>query len=331
MPKKVIIVGGGVSGLACSYVFREYFGMDAKILEPNAIGGEFLAGGLKYVHYASDIMKLFDDLDLAYSRYQVRGGIMLRGQVEPYPKCLASLGKEQAQQIQFDHYRKTRRAEPLPAHAAKSMNDPASAKPRTALQADFKHLVDLLAGHATIIPHGLKGIIREANYIWTTAGKIEPYDYLVLTVPLWVIRECANWYVPHGVAMKLNIANIRSSDNHSPMSGGRGRYSKWDYVYTPYTPADAIHRFSYQGDMYSVEVNGDLREQELHSDLNFLFPDGWYVEDIRHGLKGHLLPLEEKIEWAENIAPLGRFAQWDTRATLDAVLTRAIKLAEMWY
>jgi hypothetical protein len=319
----VVIVGGGVSGLVAGHVFSTR-GCSAIVLEPNSLGGDFLAGGLKYIHRTSAMEKLFDELLLPWSDYQVNGGIMLRGGVRPYPKCLVEMTPEESQRIQADHFRKTRRTEPT-KFGSKSMNDPGSAKTsRRAIRCDFEDMVKALAGFSEIIGHGLKQIVSKQNQILLDDGTWIEYKYLILTIPLWVIRQMSDFYVPQGMAMSLNLLHI--IPNHD-------RYARWDYVYTPYTPGDAVHRFSPSGlDGYSVEVNGEWERQQpgTYDDLAFLFSDGFQIRSLKTGIKGHLLDLQEKPQWPENVAPLGRFAQWDPRATTDVTLVAAQRLADRW-
>jgi hypothetical protein len=130
------------------------------------------------------------------------------------------------------------------------------------------------------------------------------------------------FYVPQACAMKLNIAHVQPKHD---------KYAKWDFVYTPYTPANYIHRLSPHEGIYTVEANGELDEIKLHSDLHFIFDDGYCVTKVHSGLKGHLLPLEVQPEYPANIAPIGRFARWDSRATVDVVLEDSIALAKRWF
>lgn len=317
--KRVVIIGGGVSGLICSYAFRQHRDLDIQVLEARSIGGEFLVGGLKYIHRTDDMVRMFNELDVIFSNYAIRGGILLRGEVLPYPNCLQSMDKDNAARIQADHYRKTRRTEGGKL-AKTAMNDPASTQPRKALRCHFPDMIKQLAIRTKVASATATKI--EKDHVVIKGDKRIPYDYLVLTIPLWAIKECVDFYVPHGLAMKLNLATV---------SPRRDRYAKWDYVYMPYTPDDAVHRISPLGGGYSVEVNGDLDQLKLTSDLNFIFPEGWALERIRQGLKGHLLPLEQQPEWPENIAPLGRFAKWDARATADVTLDDAVALARRWF
>jgi len=319
MKPRVVLIGGGMSGLIASYVFRR-LQAEVLVIESGALGGEFLAGGLKYIHHTIGMINLFDELGVVYSDYAISGGIMLRGGVHPYPKYLHSLPGSEAARIRADHYRKTRRTEADAESAATAMNDPAAAKPRKAIRAHFPEVITKLAGGLMVMKTAVTGI--RGGALQTASGVSVPYDYCVVTIPLWAVRRMADFYVPEGVAMKLNVIQVH------PL---RDRYVQWDYVYTPYTPADAVHRFSPSGSGYSVEINGQLDVPRMHSDLNFIFQDGWAIDQVTEGLKGHLLPLEVEPEWPNNIAPLGRFATWNSRSTMDVVLEDAIDLAERWF
>jgi len=319
---KVVIVGAGVSGLVANYVFRMY-GVNPTVLEPGTPGGEFPFGGLKYIHCTTEMEDMFDDLNLPWSDYNISGGILLRGHVKPYPRCFEGMAPEEAARIQADHYRKTRRMEPG-VFGSKSMNDPAAKPTRRAIRCDFSDMISRLAARANIVKESMDRIVSRGNHILTTGGKRIKYDQLIVTIPLWAIRGNADFYVPQGMAMALNIAQV------DPM---RDRYSRWDYVYTPYTPGNAIHRFSPSGSGYSVEVNGNWDDQirPVLDDLAFIFDGSFVVRTIKKGLKGHLLDLQEKPAWPDNVTPLGRFAQWDPRATTDTTCATAHKLARQWW
>ncbi len=322
MDERVVIVGGGVSGLVASYVFGQR-GQRAVILEPEAPGGDFLLGGLKYIHHTKPMEAMFGDLGLSWSGYKLKGGILLRGAVEPYPRCFKTMEAPEAQRIQADHFRKTRRTEPG-SFGSKAMNDPAAAKgPRSAIRCDFRAMISELAKRANIFKTALQRIDSAHNRVLLSSGKWIGYSRLILTIPLWIIRSVADFYVPQGMAMGLNLVQVMPR---------RDTYARWDYVYTPYTPADAVHRFSPRGSGYSCEVNGDWAKQEHHAqdDLAFIFEDGFLIEGFKAGVKGHLLELQEQAEWPSNVVPLGRFAEWDPRATTDTTLERAHALAEGW-
>jgi len=318
MRKRVVIVGGGVSGLIASYVFSGIPGVETRVFEEKTTGGEFLAGGLKYIHHTEAMVDMFDELGLCHSNFMVNGGILLSDVVQPYPKCFQDMEPERAARIQDDHWRKTRRSEPG-SDSKKAMNDPASTKPRQALRCDFVDMINELSDCAAITNAAVVEINQ--NDLLTSQKERVLFDFAVVTLPLWVIRELVKWYVPHGMAMALNVAKVNVRGD---------RFARWDYVYTPYTPSNCVHRFSPVAGGYSVETNGELNLGEIESDLNFLWPEGWAMMELKEGLKGHLLSLDTKPDWPRNIAPIGRFAKWDSRATIDVALEDSIALAKRW-
>lgn len=327
--EKVVIVGGGMSGLMAAWVVQER-GHDPIIIEPRALGGDFLMGGLKYIHKTAAMVKLLDDLDIPWADFTVKGGVLLRGAVEPYPACLSSMDAAEAARIQADHYRKTRHMD-IGTFGAKSMNDPGANKgDRRALRCDPKALIDAIAEGTEVIKAGVTSIHAEikpgmsAGHVLMDNGHKLSYDRCIVTLPLWVLATMCNWYIPEGLAMALNIVRIH------PMA--RDPYVQWDYVYTPYTPGDAVHRISQVENGWDAEINGEWSEMEggAMDDIASLWPDGFRIIRAVPGLKGHLLDLSTQPEWPDNVAPLGRFAKWDPRATTDVTLDDAWKLAARW-
>lgn len=338
--EKVVIVGGGVSGLVANYVFKLY-DQEPIVLEPGKPGGEFNLGGLKYIHYTKHITDMFDHYRLPWSDYRVRGGIVLRGEVHDYPKCLRGMSKAEALRVQEDHFRKTRRTEPG-RFGTKAMNDPAAKSSRRAVRCNFEGWINAMAEDAVLKDVGAKRIESKQNRVVLSDDSVLEYDRLIVTLPLWITRRIADFDVPEGLAMNLNLLMVYPFEDN---------YARWDYVYTPYTPHDAIHRFSEKHGGYSVEVNGNWDESleaRTFSDLNYLFNKGYKcrmkqdkdgelirdangkpIVDVARA-KGHLLELDWKPEWPGNVYPLGRFAQWDPRQTTDVTLERAHTLAESW-
>lgn len=317
--EKLIIIGGGIAGLVSGYVFSKVDGVQVRLFEPGRLGGEFLAGGLKYVRKTSRTSSMLDDLEVSYSPYIVKGGLLLRGRVLPYPACLRDMPTEQAERIRADHYRKTRKAEPT-TWAAKSMNDPHETGSRRALQCDFKHMARALAERVEVIEKTVASIGKDM--VTMTDGTCAKFDALISTIPLWILRRMVHFDVPNCVAMKLNIVFVAPR---------RNPYVRWDYIYTPYTPESTIHRISPCSVGYAAEINGELDMNRAMGDLGFLFQDGFHVDKVRAEMKGHLLPLDTPTDWPENMAPIGRFSEWNPRATMDVCLERAYELAERWF
>ncbi len=333
MKRRLVIVGGGISGLIASWVFTQCRGLDVIVLEPGKPGGDFLNGGLKYVHKTDEMEEMLRDLGLTYANYSVQGGIYLKGQVEPYPAVFRSMTKEQALRVQHDHYRKTRKVEP-DSFASRSMNDPESMGPKKALRCDLSRMVAELIKHAPIAkevatrigPH--KVIVNDPGF--TRGERAVSYDYLLVTLPMWLLKRMVWFELPPAMAVKLNLLMV-----DPPQQGDD--YAKWDYVYTPYTPANLIHRISPRDGGYTCEFNGDWPEGDdpemsirITNELNFLFPNGWALGGAKRNLNGHLLPLAGKANWPQNVRPIGRFAQWEPRATTDVVLSTCLALANEW-
>ncbi len=317
--RNVLVIGGGLSGLLAAYVLRRRVSSLAIVEATKTLGGDFLAGGLRYVHHTRNMEALLKRLKLPYSSYAVRGGLLLEGAVRPYPRCFEEMSPDRADRIRRDHYRKTRGLEPG-GELAKAMNDPANNKPRRALKCCLRDLVSGLARGQEVI----RGSVTRATEKWVElkSGARYGYDWLVYTIPLWCIKGLVDYPVPEALARRLNVVKIAPKVD---------AYARWDYVYTPYTPHNHIHRISPDGGHYAVECNGRLNQADFVSDLNFLFADGWSLVSLRQDLKGHLLPLEQRVTWPVNTAALGRYATWDPRATADVTLDKAKALAKKWF
>jgi hypothetical protein len=320
---KIAVVGGGMSGLIAAYVFQKHRNVSVTVYEPSRPAAEFLSGGLKYIHRTEDTVRLLHDHGVVFTNYTVRGGILLHGKVEQHPGCFLGMEAGRAKRIQEDHWRKTRRTEPGD-FSRRSMNDPEASGTRRGLRCSPKDLVTAMAAETHIRSEAIVRI--EHNRLIGATGQPYGFHFAIVTVPLWIVRRMVNWDVPEAYAVKLNV--IVAEPLRDPM------FTKWDYVYTPYTPANLIHRVSPSGDDYHCEFNGIWEEgatnDRVASDLNFLFPSGWVINDVKRGLNGHLLPIGGKLEWPNNIRPLGRYACWDPRATTDVTLRDAFKLAQEW-
>lgn len=336
---RLVIIGGGISGLIANYIARQCRGVEVFILEAGKVGGEFASVGLKYIHRTDEMATMLADLQVVYNKHPVRGGIHLHGRVWPYPEvmkpgfafqeALADIRPEpmtatRALRIQHDHWRKTRHTEP-DHNAGRSMNDPEAGLGKVSLRCDLSSVVAKLAERAIIVRERVVAVAPDV--VSTDAGNHYEYDYIIVTVPLWLARRMMYFGLPEAMALKLNVVHVVPISNP---------YVRWDYVYTPYTPDSLIHRISPSEDGWSCEFNGAWEEgdpevgRRLTSDLNFLFQNGWAVNRVVRGINGHLIPMEQAAGWPSHIQPLGRFAQWDSRATADVVLDRMCSIVDEW-
>jgi hypothetical protein len=316
---RLSIIGGGVSGLMASYVFKKK-GIESIVYESKKVGGEFLNGNVKYIKKTRNMTSLLDDLGMLYSDYNINGGVLLGEKVLNYSYSMKRVDIEKKNIIQFDQYKKIRRIE-SDNYGSKSINDSAISCSRKALYFDFNDFICRLENSATIKKRELTSVDSKNKVLKFSNGEKVNYDILIMTIPLWETRKLVDFYVPDGIAMKLNIIDIIPNKN---------KYMRWDYVYTPYTPFDTIYRFTQNYYGYSVEVNGDLscQKRNVHGDLAYIFPDGFSITETKEDLKGYLLNFlaKETTEWPENIFPLGRFSQWNQKLVTNSVLDEIYKI-----
>lgn len=322
--KRVIVIGNGVTGLTAAYILKCQGGrnVDIKVIGSGENGGDFLNCGVKYIRLDHRIVSLFEDLNLQHSNYSIKGGVWLRGSVHPYPICFKNVDKDEVNRIKEDYYRKSRLLEPG-RYALKAFNDPESNRPPRAIRTDFEILVKKLSQVSRIIKQ--KAMCVTDFFVFTKEGGRYQYDYLVFAIPLWEIRKCYTGAdVSTGTAVKMNSVILGAYG---------GTYEEWDFVLTPYTPANSVYKIVCRSESeYSIESSGNFCKSRVFSDINFLFRDGWFIKDIHLNLKGYMLPFEkERIRWPENVAPLGRYAVWDNRVTLDSILKETLKLSKRWF
>jgi hypothetical protein len=324
--KRVVIIGGGIDGLIASWVFSQVRGLEVKVLEPNRPGTDVVAGS-RYIHRTDPMADMLGDLGVVYTNYAVAGGIMLHGKIEHHPASLLTMDKERAIRIQRDYYRKTRRLEPADSSAAgRAMNDPEAVGARKALRCDSFSLLRRLVARAPIVQDGVS--IFENHCIRGLSGRHHSFDFCVVTSPLWQFNKLSNFELPEAMAAKLNRVEV--DQLHTD------QFAKWDYIYTPYTPEDLIHRVTQRDGGYTVEFSGQWQEEEddtslrLTNELNHLFPEGWALNGITREASGHLLPLPFRPVWPEHVRPIGRYAAWESRATPDFVLASVYRLAREW-
>jgi hypothetical protein len=318
-----IIIGNNIEALFASYVLAEH-GEKSVIFEDGNIGEDFLYDGIKYLFKNDKITEMLYDLDIPYSEYMMKGGILLRDVIYNYPQILDNLSMVEIRRIQYDHFRKTRKTCPG-SFGRTLMNDPGMIKTiRCTIKCDFDQLISSLVNDSCIIKHNVKKIHSKSSCIELEHCNFVKYKRLIVTEPLWNMKEKSDFYIPVAMAMSLNLVHV------IPFSSSN--FSKWDYVYTTYTPGDAIYRISSTSIGCVVEANGDWEDIKYNvlSDLAFLFPEGFHIEKQTTKLNGYPLDSQEKIEWPDNVFPLGKFAQWNSSLSLSNTLLQMYKYAKEW-
>lgn len=335
----IIILGGGIAGLLGAYALRR---KKPTIIEASAkLGGNFTAGGLKYIHDTPDIRQLLKSLGIVFEPYKPRGAIFLEGSVCSHPDTLAQMDKLHRYQIQFRHWTKTRASEV--GFREDCMNDPLGN--HAALRCDHQELLRRLEERVreagcevrlgskveridTIQGDGRRGIHLREGLSEVAMG----YDVLVPTLPLGLLSKLAIWAdLPACEATKLAIFEMELPIYVRP---------SWDYMYTP--DAKWITRLV-QPEPHTVmaEVPWYLPQydhQDPHLTTTDAIPEVMDIMRSTFGLEGvctgarlipgHLRPLDRPPVWPVGWYPLGRFAQWDSRATADKVYARALSIAE---
>lgn len=281
--------------MVVAHTIQRAKGKPVQLIERERPGGQFVCGSPKYLVETPGVVALLDELGVTYSSFLVVRGILLRGAVHTYPRFLVN--NKSSLRIQRDYWSKSRRVmsdDPT----VRLMDDSTTHCPKLLLRCDEEELVVKLARRLRIERAEVVSVTRDKVY--TTSGELG-FKRMVVTMPLWDLERVASFYVPVAVSTKILVAFV------VPF---RDRYSRWDLVYTPYTPTNTVHRMVCSQEGYAVEASGAPTLEDLHGDLQFLFPDGYFVKRITSELNGELVPMTERPDWPHGILPAGRYAQW---------------------
>lgn len=321
--KKVIVIGGGVSGLICYYILKQYTNNILLFDHNEKLGGEFLNNGIQYVKGSGTMKKFLTGLGILFSSYMVRGGMLIGGKIKKFPQCLDGLRNDQLEKVRFDYYRKTHLVHPEEGMLKLAFNDPFVLKQRTALAFDFSELVEKLS-------IGVNHVKKRVKYVgedFVLADScFEKFDYLVYSIPLWEIKQISLvGEYPDSVVSKKVVVETECDLQ-------RDKFSGWTYVLTPYTMFNAVSRIKHTDFGYMAECYGNKTEMEIKKDLYFLFQDGFQVRKVSE-MKGEMLPISKnsKISYEKNIALMGKYSNWDNSITLDDSLSRVKKISARWF
>jgi hypothetical protein len=334
---ETIILGGGISGLLAAWVFRE---QSPLLIEgSHALGGNYTTGGLKYIRRTPAFEALAAQLDVPWKPYRPKGGIFINiFDVEPYPETFRHLPAWERNEIQVRHWHRTRGTNE--GFTPTCMNDPMGEGDAEAMDMDHAHLIERLSSglrHGTVPTGEWRGV---SVYTGTRVVSVHPkyidvamspgvnvtipYKRLITTLPLPLMSKLAPWAnLPAAPeARPLTVAFIQAL----PVYMRSQKAMEMDYIYTPH--ARVIHRISRVRETdgrfsWQAEAAGKRMPEEFAQDL----PD---AKMVLANLPGHLLPLPKPVEWPDTIAPLGRFAEWDTRSTAEKTLDRALALKAKW-
>lgn len=295
---RVCVSGGDVTGLVVAYVCR-VLGHSVVLVEAGKLGAQAFDCSHKFLERSDEVCAMLDRLGVVYDEYTLSTGLLSHGAVVRCPRRVSPA-------VHHAHWRKTRlTAWPVDCVGmgkAAGMNEPEVTSKRYAISCDWHDLVKRLSAGLTVAR--------------AYGSHAQNADLVLETRALWESTLATG--VSDAMAVALTLVTVQAQ---------RERYLRWDIVYTPHTPGDAIFRL-YHGDSgYVCEFSGERNEDALISDLNFLFPEGWKIEAVTHG-NGKLVSLQERPVWPHKAWPLGRLAQWDELASLTRVIRDTQALLE---
>jgi hypothetical protein len=313
---KIAIVGSDINALMAAFVARRR-GHQFKMYSQQQFGWR-----RPYIIYESSHLKTtLNEMGIEHSSYRIRSGIMLRGQIEPFPRVLRGCGKKQGARIRGDLFSKTRLVQS--DQPSKSSLDYEISKTKMGMVFEWPSFLEVLTRGIQIDSSPVTEIRSDCIVL---GDREEFFDLAIVTLPLWRCAELVQWPLPHACSISLNTAIIDS--NSAP--DVREQLAGWDYVWTPYTPDGLVHRVYQVNESYHVQFSGAWNVSEdksqLIGDLNYLFPAGWAPLGSHRGEAGFLCPLSEKAIWPKSVLPMGRLARWDARATLSQTFDDLLKV-----
>lgn len=326
---RIVILGSGMSGLLAAHALRG-LDHDITVIEAgNGPGGSFTGGGLKYLHSTGRMMELMEVLGIPFQTYVPRGGVLVGlfpqpwGNPQPKEGGLTDL---EVGAIQRLHWLRTRGT---PKGFRQScMNDPRGPV-QTALRCDHGAVIKAL--HERSVLGGVNFLFNErvkaiySHNVELEDGSRVMFDRLVTTLPLPTMIKLMN---PHwdGAPPTLRQTVVARLSRLPTFMVADKTPISWDYIYTPFdTLVTRVSRADTNGGGWEVEapvVNGNVPTATDFAE------HGWDVEPTTKVIAGHLVPLSARFPWPDKVIPVGRFAQWDSRATVDVVLDRVASLAE---
>jgi hypothetical protein len=324
--KKVIVLGGGISGLSAALFFLNR-GCKVELYTEN-LGGDYTKGGLKYIYKSVSTEKFLNEIGIEYIIKRINGAIYYHNQFWPYPEFMHMYEKpwhelaENGMDIQQRFWQKTRGyKQPIDRRC---MNDPwnrgpmeLSLKPVGGIQFYVNMLMEIAAKNIHMVikydrlnTEGVKRIIEENEFI-------------VYTIPIDIFSDRKFEYkVLNVYRVSCNVKQIW-----------------WDYCYFPIDYL--FHRVSkqkmgldFEYNMKSKDQRKAIQVQIKNSCREFLFRVGIdKIEKISFFpiyIKGHLGKEVKDVVVSDNVFRLGRYAQWDSRITYDKVLDKLYRDGERW-
>jgi hypothetical protein len=311
---RVAVIGLGLDGLIASWVLSQHPQFKVTVIGTPAPPTRL--GSLPIVVHTPSSGNLLRELGVPNSSFKPRNGVLLRGEIQPWPEVLRKVSSEEGQRLRLDMETKAGR---LPPNTAKLPAKSKEPSPRR-LRCDFEELSTELRRTLNIVRVEDWRLLEDR--VVCSPGRDVFYDAAIITAPLWDCRLRTYFDLPDGIATKRTVVLVAPHNARE--------YSAWDHVLTPYTPERCVYQVVAYGHGYAAEAAGSVAWNALLGDLNFLFPQGYEVLDSMHELHGEPYPLLTPATWPAKVAPLGRYTEWRSDITLDYVIDRSYDLLRRW-
>lgn len=336
MPRKnVVIAGGGIAGLLSARAFVDK-GHEVTLIEGDKLGGQWrVLNALRYLRFEPwrgepSLADLARSLGLIFQITPVKGGVLLplldkhRRVILPHPQCMKwpVLGEA----IRKFHWNKTRGGGELDG---RSMNVGDGEKEAFKLQLPPDGFVNALIADvksSVAVYERVRITAIKNGCVYADLVGAFPFDLLVTTLPATVFRNlCDSVSFP-----ALRVKRLRIYTYKTEMSAFDG----YDYVYTPITPSDVVHRVFPDDGWWIVEANDDGDQDfdaKVQRDVEVIFDNDNSRCISTRSTNGHVVTVSGDLRYPSGVVPVGRYAQWDARMTADRAWSRACALARKAY
>lgn len=353
----IAILGGGVAGMSAAIILAKQ-GHKVKIFSKD-LGGEYLSGGLKYLH-ATPLMIdfVFDVMGLPIHIEKVNGAILWQYKIYQHPEWLWWLSgggglQPRPDVVQQQYWLKTR-GDNLSKFESTCMNEPWVYRNELKLipEGGISGLVEkmmYLVRNNNILDLDKKSSLEKWAFDKRTDGSISiqigeiseallekiigDYEHIIYTIPISLLGDLYKFKV------KFNFRSL----NIIRYCVESGAWPLWmDYIYIP-EKIYRFHRVSFfklnsQGLVMDLEVNGtldesvlgDICDDDVPAFMDFNFPRTKIIHSQNYQMvvKGHIENSESNFEIPDNVFLLGRYAQWNSRITFDKVLDTLAQISK---
>lgn len=311
---KIAILGSGIS----SYVLVQYLKylnsvssikIDIVVISEKPTG-DFFSGGLKYIHASKNLLNFCRKIiGIEPNVKSVVGAVVWGDNIYNFPEFVVTSGK--GEKIQKEHWMKTRGDSEK--FSNRCMNDPFNYHHSLAVT-NFPEFIG--------VPPGVKYIVKKMNLEDVVDLSLE-YDFVISTIPSEYL----------GMRCKWQRMNLYFAEFYNPFSLDK---IWWDYLYTPSVKIP-YHRVSKNNGTLTFESYNKIYSSDITDFVDYLDFLSFRINshkrflDLRKEkytikncvIKGHILDSEIKPPM-DNVILLGRYAQADSRITLDKVVDRIV-------